>query len=172
MDDDPAKLIQAMDIARKCLRIVREKIVFALAVKGLLPHSGRLGRGLHVGGGVRRCGGGGHCQRCSMPPGCSGARAWAPARGAKDVPALRPSLFQSALSGPRARSDRCALCSRRRCPPCDTGFPQVRRALARLRQLSPGRECSPFSVPLENSGTFFIRYAIMFSIYPLCPLFC
>ncbi len=35
MDDDPAKLIQAMDIAHKCLRIVRENIVFALAVKAV-----------------------------------------------------------------------------------------------------------------------------------------
>ena len=43
MDDDPAKLIQAMDIARKCLRIVRENIVFALAVKGLFLILGALG---------------------------------------------------------------------------------------------------------------------------------
>ena len=43
MDDDPAKLIQAMDIARKCLRIVRENIVFALAVKGLVLILGALG---------------------------------------------------------------------------------------------------------------------------------
>ena len=43
MDDDPAKLIQAMDIARKCLRIVRENIVFALAIKGLFLILGALG---------------------------------------------------------------------------------------------------------------------------------
>ena len=43
MDDDPAKLIQAMDIARKCLRIVRENIVFALAVKGLFLVLGAFG---------------------------------------------------------------------------------------------------------------------------------
>ena len=43
MADDPAKLIQAMDIARKCLRIVRENIVFALAVKGLFLILGALG---------------------------------------------------------------------------------------------------------------------------------
>ena len=43
MDDAPAKLIQAMDIARKCLRIVRENIVFALAVKGLFLILGALG---------------------------------------------------------------------------------------------------------------------------------
>ena len=35
MDDDPSKLTKAMDIARKCLRIVRENIVFALGVKAL-----------------------------------------------------------------------------------------------------------------------------------------
>ena len=34
MDDDPAKLSAAMDIARKCLGIVRQNIVFALGVKG------------------------------------------------------------------------------------------------------------------------------------------
>ena len=33
MDDDPAKLACAMDIARKCLRIVKQNIVFALGVK-------------------------------------------------------------------------------------------------------------------------------------------
>ncbi len=35
MDDDPAKLPLAIKIARKCLGIVRQNIVFALAVKGL-----------------------------------------------------------------------------------------------------------------------------------------
>ena len=35
MDDDPAKLSRAMEIARKCMRIVRENIVFALGVKAL-----------------------------------------------------------------------------------------------------------------------------------------
>ncbi len=34
MDDDPAKLACAMDIAWKCLRIVKQNIVFALGVKG------------------------------------------------------------------------------------------------------------------------------------------
>lgn len=34
MDDDPAKLSAAMDIARKCLGIVKQNIVFALGVKG------------------------------------------------------------------------------------------------------------------------------------------
>ncbi|MDD6160180.1 MAG: heavy metal translocating P-type ATPase [Oscillospiraceae bacterium] len=43
MDDDPAKLTLAMDIARKCLRIVRQNIVFALGVKGLLLILGALG---------------------------------------------------------------------------------------------------------------------------------
>ena len=33
MDDDPMKLAKAIAISRKCLRIVRENIVFALAVK-------------------------------------------------------------------------------------------------------------------------------------------
>ncbi len=43
MDDDPAKLTNAMDISRKCLRIVRENIVFALGVKGLFLLLGALG---------------------------------------------------------------------------------------------------------------------------------
>ncbi len=43
MDDDPRKLIEAMDIARKCLRIVRENIVFALGVKALFLLLGALG---------------------------------------------------------------------------------------------------------------------------------
>ena len=33
MDDNPLKLISAMDISRKCMRIVKENIVFALGVK-------------------------------------------------------------------------------------------------------------------------------------------
>ena len=43
MDDDPAKLSVAMDIARKCMRIVRENIVFALAVKAAFLILGALG---------------------------------------------------------------------------------------------------------------------------------
>ena len=43
MDDDPAKLTEAMDIARKCLRIVRENFVFALAVKALFLMLGAFG---------------------------------------------------------------------------------------------------------------------------------
>ena len=43
MDDDPAKLVSAMDIARKCLRIVRENIVFALGVKALFLILGAAG---------------------------------------------------------------------------------------------------------------------------------
>ena len=43
MDDDPAKLVTAMDVARKCLRIVRENIVFALGVKALFLVLGATG---------------------------------------------------------------------------------------------------------------------------------
>ena len=43
MDDDPARLVTAMDIARKCLRIVRENIVFALGVKALFLILGATG---------------------------------------------------------------------------------------------------------------------------------
>lgn len=43
MDDDPAKLAQAMDIAHKCLGIVRQNIVFALGVKGLCLILGAFG---------------------------------------------------------------------------------------------------------------------------------
>ena len=35
MDDDPAKISLAMRISRKCMRIVYQNIVFALAVKAL-----------------------------------------------------------------------------------------------------------------------------------------
>ncbi len=44
MDDDPAKLSVAMDIARKCMRIVRENIVFALAVKAAFLILGAIGK--------------------------------------------------------------------------------------------------------------------------------
>ena len=44
MDDDPAKLEKAMDIARKCLRIVKQNIVFALGVKALCLVLGALGK--------------------------------------------------------------------------------------------------------------------------------
>ncbi len=43
MDDDPRKLLTAMDISRKCLRIVRENIVFALGIKGLFLLLGAFG---------------------------------------------------------------------------------------------------------------------------------
>lgn len=44
MDDDPAKLARAMDIAHKCLGIVKENIVFALGVKALFLILGALGK--------------------------------------------------------------------------------------------------------------------------------
>ncbi|MCM1180863.1 MAG: cadmium-translocating P-type ATPase [Clostridium sp.] len=43
MDDDPAKIALAMVISRKTLRIVKENIVFALAVKGICLLLGALG---------------------------------------------------------------------------------------------------------------------------------
>lgn len=43
MDDDLSKLADAVSIARKCLRIVRQNIVFALAVKGLFLLLGAVG---------------------------------------------------------------------------------------------------------------------------------
>ena len=43
MDDDPAKVGLAMRIARKCMRIVYENIVFALAVKALFLLLGAVG---------------------------------------------------------------------------------------------------------------------------------
>lgn len=43
MDDDLSKLPVAMDVARKCERIVRENIVFALGVKGLFLILGAFG---------------------------------------------------------------------------------------------------------------------------------
>ena len=43
MDDDLMKLAAAMDVAKKCSRIVVENIVFALGVKGLFLILGALG---------------------------------------------------------------------------------------------------------------------------------
>ena len=43
MDDDPMKIARAIRIARKCLRIVRENIVFTLIVKGVCLLLGALG---------------------------------------------------------------------------------------------------------------------------------
>ena len=43
MDDKPSKIAQAMAIARKTVRIVRENIVFALGVKAAVLILGALG---------------------------------------------------------------------------------------------------------------------------------
>ena len=43
MDDDPGKIALAMGIARKTLRVVRENIVFALAIKAVCLILGALG---------------------------------------------------------------------------------------------------------------------------------
>lgn len=43
MDDNPAKIVLAMKISRKCLRIVYQNIVFALGVKGICLILGALG---------------------------------------------------------------------------------------------------------------------------------
>ena len=43
MDDDPAKITLAMGIARKCMRIVYENIVFALGVKAVCLILGAMG---------------------------------------------------------------------------------------------------------------------------------
>lgn len=43
MDDDPRKLITAMDISAKCMRIVRENILFSLGVKTLFLALAALG---------------------------------------------------------------------------------------------------------------------------------
>ncbi len=43
MDDDPAKLLDAIAIAKKCLRIVKQNIVFALGIKGLFLLLGAFG---------------------------------------------------------------------------------------------------------------------------------
>lgn len=44
MDDDPNKISRAMQISRKCLRIVRENIVFALGVKAVCLILGAFGQ--------------------------------------------------------------------------------------------------------------------------------
>ena len=43
MDDDPLKIAKAIRIAKKCLRIVRENIWFAIGVKFLCLGLGALG---------------------------------------------------------------------------------------------------------------------------------
>lgn len=43
MDDDPLKIVQAMRISRKCIRIVYENIVFAIGIKGICLILGALG---------------------------------------------------------------------------------------------------------------------------------
>ena len=43
MDDNPLKIAKAIRISRKCMRIVRQNIVFALAVKGVCLVLGALG---------------------------------------------------------------------------------------------------------------------------------
>ncbi len=43
MDDNPAKIALAMDISRKCLRIVYQNIVFALGIKGICLLLGAIG---------------------------------------------------------------------------------------------------------------------------------
>ena len=43
MDDDPARLLDAIAIAKKCLRIVKQNIVFALGLKGLFLLLGAFG---------------------------------------------------------------------------------------------------------------------------------
>ena len=43
MDDHPSKIVTAMDLSRKTLRIVRQNIAFALAVKALVLVLGAIG---------------------------------------------------------------------------------------------------------------------------------
>ncbi|NLC79158.1 MAG: HAD-IC family P-type ATPase, partial [Ruminococcaceae bacterium] len=43
MDDKPSKIVSAIKISRKTMRIVRENIVFALAVKAVILVLGALG---------------------------------------------------------------------------------------------------------------------------------
>ena len=43
MDDDPAKLSAAMRLARKCMRIVYENIIFALGIKAAFLVLGAVG---------------------------------------------------------------------------------------------------------------------------------
>ena len=44
MDDDPVKIAKAIRIARKCIRIVRENIGFALGIKAVCLILSALGR--------------------------------------------------------------------------------------------------------------------------------
>ena len=55
MDDHPSKIAEAIRISKKTLRLVKENIVFALAVKVLCLALGAVGLAKHVGSGIRRC---------------------------------------------------------------------------------------------------------------------
>ena len=44
MDDDPEKLVDAVEIARKTVRISRENVIFALGVKAAIMLIGFLGK--------------------------------------------------------------------------------------------------------------------------------
>ncbi len=56
MDDKPSKIAKAMEISQRTLRIVRQNIVFALAVKLLVLALTAVRHRQHVGGGLRRRG--------------------------------------------------------------------------------------------------------------------
>ena len=43
MDDDPLKISKAINISKKCIRIVKENVVFALAIKFLFLGLGAIG---------------------------------------------------------------------------------------------------------------------------------
>lgn len=43
MDDDPAKIVRAIQLSKKCMRIVHENIIFALGVKGICLILGAVG---------------------------------------------------------------------------------------------------------------------------------
>ena len=43
MDDKPSKVAQAIDISKRTMRIVRQNIIFALSVKGIILILGALG---------------------------------------------------------------------------------------------------------------------------------
>ena len=61
MDDNPAKIATVVKIARKTLKIVKQNIVFALAVKALVLILGAAGMANMWGSGICRRGSFGNC---------------------------------------------------------------------------------------------------------------
>ena len=61
MDDDPLKVVKAVRIAKKCMRIVYQNIYFAIGIQDSVPASGRSGNCKYVACYFCRCRRYGNC---------------------------------------------------------------------------------------------------------------